>query len=130
MIWLYRSRIPVGRKFPRSNDFYLPSLRVEGGGGRHPVRSPISLHSCNGFASFLYSLLVFFLCVLQVETCLYKLAACRVNYEPIPTTEKSVVFYTDFCSMAWKHLIGNPCSYCRVVWYPEKVQCRIIFCRV
>ncbi len=40
MVWQYRSPISQwgGGGFPRSNDFYLPSLRVEeGGGGRHPV---------------------------------------------------------------------------------------------
>jgi hypothetical protein len=26
-----------GGYFSRSNDFYLPSLRLEGGGGQHPV---------------------------------------------------------------------------------------------
>jgi hypothetical protein len=34
MVWIYRS-LPVGRRgvIPRSNDFYLPPLRVEEGGG-------------------------------------------------------------------------------------------------
>ena len=43
MVWLYRSPIPVGRRgcFTRSNDFYLPSLRLEEGeGGQHPVIMP------------------------------------------------------------------------------------------
>ncbi len=40
MVWRYRSPIPIGRRgyFTRSNDIYLPSPRLEAGGGRqHPV---------------------------------------------------------------------------------------------
>ncbi len=41
MLWLYCSAYPSadeGGYFTRSNDFYLPSLRLqEGGGGQHPV---------------------------------------------------------------------------------------------
>jgi hypothetical protein len=42
MVRLHRSPIPVGKRgvFPRSNDFYLPSLQIEEGErgkGRHPV---------------------------------------------------------------------------------------------
>jgi hypothetical protein len=35
MVWLYGSPIPAGRRgiIPHSNDFYLPSLRAEEGGG-------------------------------------------------------------------------------------------------
>ncbi len=47
MVWLYRSPIPEGRRGVISsvkNDFYLPSLRVGGGGGRHPVfKSPLGM---------------------------------------------------------------------------------------
>jgi hypothetical protein len=34
MVWLYRSPIPVGSRglFYSFNDFYLPALRLEGGG--------------------------------------------------------------------------------------------------
>jgi hypothetical protein len=42
MAWLHRSPTPCGKEgglFPRSNDFYVPSLHVEEGRGegRHPV---------------------------------------------------------------------------------------------
>ncbi len=50
MVWQYRSPIPVVRRglFPRSNDFYLPSLRVDrGGGGRHPVGRILNFKSCS-----------------------------------------------------------------------------------
>jgi hypothetical protein len=35
MVWLYRSPLPVGGEgyFTLTNDFYLPSLRLEEGGG-------------------------------------------------------------------------------------------------
>jgi hypothetical protein len=42
MVWLYRSPIPVGRRGVISSfkDFYLPWLRVEGGGGRVDTQWP------------------------------------------------------------------------------------------
>jgi hypothetical protein len=45
MVWQYRSHIA---EVPRSNDFYLPSLRVQGReGGRHPVLFTVLInHSC------------------------------------------------------------------------------------
>ncbi len=52
MVWLDHLPIQVGGggSFPHSNDFYLPSLRVEeGGGGRHPVVTllqPAGGHTC------------------------------------------------------------------------------------
>ncbi len=44
MVWLYRLLIPVGRRgyLNRSNDFYLPQLRLEeGGGGSAPCASTL-----------------------------------------------------------------------------------------
>jgi hypothetical protein len=46
MVWLYRSpsQWGGGGRFTRSNDFYLPSLRLEdGGGGSAPCGPPVKV---------------------------------------------------------------------------------------
>jgi hypothetical protein len=44
IVWLYRSPIPVRRRgmLTRSNDFYLPSLRLAGGGS-----APCAMHTAS-----------------------------------------------------------------------------------
>jgi hypothetical protein len=48
MVWLYRSSFPVGRRgiFTGSNNFYMPSRRLEKGERRVSIPWPLATYSC------------------------------------------------------------------------------------